>query len=100
MRFGAVVCSLGLAGCATVQPVDDPFRDESALTERPWLITTPSDEIKVVDTQTIRAVRRTKDASDSASLDGTGEVKVGKWVAIGLGVVAATVITNEVADAS
>ena len=93
MRWLAVIStSLALIGCAGAPP-HAPNRMNVAVhppptLERPWLVPRPADEVILLDTRTLRALRELE-RTQALNADGDGRVKrPGLWVGIGLGAVA------------
>ena len=93
MRRLAIVSLLFVTGCASAPPQAPLDRTVAvhppATLQRPWLIPTPTDEITLCDTRTLRALR-VVDEIEALNANGSGRLqRTGFWVAIGLIAVAA-----------
>jgi hypothetical protein len=104
MRAGILLALIILSGCAAVPlQTTDRLPRARALSASPGLATHtleandrgyPDDVVTLIDSRTIRALR--KHRKDIACLDLTHGQKVGMWV--GVGVVAAYLVANWIED--
>jgi len=103
MRSLAIVCALLSTGCASLpsprtQSMSAPARHPPATLERRWLMPLPQEEVTLLDTRTLQAVRELND-TQALNQNGNGrDVKVGMWVGIGVGAAVGIHIVNEAID--
>jgi hypothetical protein len=87
MRWLAVVSIPVLTGCASAPP-QSPHETAIAVhippaLERPWLMPRPADEVTLLDTRTLQALRRRDDLPGLNAVE-----RPGLWLGVGLGVAA------------
>jgi hypothetical protein len=104
MRWLAIISTaLALVACAGA-PTHAPNGMTVAIhppptLDRPWLVPRPSDEVILLDTRTLRALREL-DETQALNASGSGPVKrPGLWLGIGLGAVATGFLVAETMDA-
>lgn len=85
-------CSLGLTACAAIQPADPGLARDAVLSksEPAVIIDHRLDEFTLIDSRTIRAWLRAREASP-----GVGYLRTGRWIGIGLGILAAGILIRE-----